>query len=41
MERNPKAAKPILEALKGRYSCRNFTGAPVDDAVLGDLIDTD
>ncbi|SFP25373.1 FMN reductase [NAD(P)H] [Oscillibacter sp. PC13] len=40
MERNPKAAKPILEALKGRYSCRNFTGAPVDDAVLGDLIDT-
>lgn len=40
MEQNPQAAKPILEAMKKRASCRNFTGEPIEKAFIEDLIDT-
>lgn len=33
-------AKPVLDALKQRYSCREFTEEPVDPALIDDLIDT-
>lgn len=40
MNLDPKTAKPVLDALKQRYSCREFAAEPVDQALIDDLIDT-
>lgn len=40
MERNAQTARPVLDLMKGRCSCRSFTGEPVDRGLLDDLIDT-
>lgn len=40
MKLDPMNAKPVLEALKQRYSCRDFADKPVDQALIDDLIDT-
>lgn len=39
-ERNYETARPIWEAMRQRYSCRNFSPEPIPQEVLDDLLRT-